>query len=224
LQVMTTEIDIHKIQKNIIFYLLFNKNGRFSDLNTKNISSDKFNFHLKRLIVLDLVTKTGKGRYNLTPKGKEFANRMDTDNKVYKKQAKLGVLIVLTKEKGGITKYLLQQRLKVPYYGYWGFVTGKAKIVETVFETAKRELDEETGYDAKLALTGIKHKMDYSKENKLLEDKFFFVIRASKPKGKLKSKFKGGKNKWLSEKEILSIENLFDGVRDSINIAMNNKL
>lgn len=216
---MSIEIDLHKIQKDILLYLLFNQIGSFSKLNKNKVSNDQFNYHLKRLVELGLVRKAKNNLYTLTTKGKEFANRLDTDNKVYEKQAKIGVLIVTVNK----NKYLIQQRLKEPYYGYYGFLTGKIRLGETVLETAARELKEETGYNAKLELLGIKHKMDYSKKGNLLEDKFFFTVKATSPSGKLKRKFKGGKNTWLTESQIKNIANLFDGVEESIFIIKGSK-
>lgn len=216
---MGIEVGLHKIQKDILVSLLFKPGLRFSKLNEGKVASDQFNFHLKRLIVEGLVQKENAGVYCLTPKGKEFANRLDTETKLYEKQAKIGVLICCINRIKGETAYLIQQRLKEPYFGFYGFITGKVKMGETVFETAQRELKEETGLGANLKLSGVKHKMDYSKDEELLEDKFFFVIKATNPKGKMIRKFEGGKNLWRTKKEILKLENLFDGVGETINMA-----
>jgi 8-oxo-dGTP pyrophosphatase MutT (NUDIX family) len=42
---------------------------------------------------------------------------------------------------------LVQKRLKEPYFGYKGFISGKIRYGEKIFETAKRELKEEAGLD-----------------------------------------------------------------------------
>ena len=73
---------------------------------------------------MDLVEKLTDGKYALTVKGKEFSNRFDTDNKVIERQAKLACGILCIKVEDGVTKYLLQKRLKQPYYGYYGVVGG----------------------------------------------------------------------------------------------------
>ena len=219
---MGTEIKLHPIQEEILLTLLFKPKLKFSNLNRYKISTDQFNFHLKRLLVLDLVEKSEKS-YVLTEKGKEFANRFDTENKNFEKQAKIGVLICCTDHEHGKTRYLVQQRLKEPYFGFHGFITGKVRLGEMILETAKRELKEETGYSASFKLVGVKHKMDYSEDERLLEDKFFFVIKASNLKGKLIEKFEGGKNIWLSESEIRSLPNLFDGVKETIRLAKEQK-
>jgi ADP-ribose pyrophosphatase len=61
-------------------------------------------------------------------------------------ELKLSVVIVLEDEEG---RHLQQQRLKQPYYGYWGHMTGKIRWGETMLEAGARELQEETGCTCK---------------------------------------------------------------------------
>lgn len=205
---------MHEIQIKILKELLFKPVAKFSDLNVTDLTNDHFTFHIKRLVELELVQKTDNG-YELSVTGKEFANRLDTDNLVVERQAKTGVLIVC---KSG-DRYLIQQRLKQPYYGFHGFMTGKTRWGETISETAVRELAEETGLVGIPELVGIKHKMDYELEGKLLEDKFFFVVKFVDPTGNLIGNFEGGKNIWLTENEIFRLPDLFDGVKESIEMS-----
>lgn len=216
---MTTELELHPIQADILRVLLFKPQARFSELNTTGMTTDHFTFHVKRLVETGLIEKTEQNTYQLTTIGKEFANRFDTDSVVLERQAKIGALVVGVKKEGRIRKYLIQQRLKQPYYGFYGFITGKVKWGETILETSAREFKEETGLEAKFSLVGIKHKMDYSSEGNLLEDKYFYVVKASDFRGELVTEFEGGKNKWLSKEEIFQLKNLFDGVDESIEMV-----
>ncbi|MDP2930780.1 MAG: NUDIX domain-containing protein [bacterium] len=216
--------EIHPIQARILRTMLFKEGARFADLNVLKLPTDHFNFHLKQLLSLRLVEKSPDNKYCLTAKGKEFANRLDTDKIVLEKQAKIGALICCVKQEGKIKKYLVQQRLKQPYYGFYGFFTGKIRWGETIEQTASRELKEETGLTGKISLAGIKHKMDYPTKGKILEDKFFFVFRVKNTEGKLLEKFEGGKNLWLTKKEIFELPDLFDGVGETINIINQKKL
>lgn len=209
---MAKELKIHPIQKQILISLLFRGEARFSDLNLKRCPTDQFTFHLKELLEQGLLKKNEAGEYSLTKEGKEFANRFDTENLVLEKQAKLSVIVVAEKSDGKMTKRIHQQRLKHPYYGYYGFVSGKIRWGETVLEAAARELKEETGLTANLEFAGIEHKTDYQKNGELLEDKFFYIVRAKNPKGNFVESFDGGKNFWLTEKELLSKENVFEDV------------
>lgn len=222
---MATESKIHPVQAKILVDLLFKPDENFSRLLKGTLlTSDHFSFHLNKLLDLGLIEKTKKGNYCLTTTGKEFANRFDTQKKIVEKQAKLGVLIVCVKKQKGVTQYLIQQRLKQPYYGFYGFISGKISWGETIKETAARELKEESGLLANMKFLGIEHKMDYSKKKELLEDKYFFIFRAENLRGNLRKKFKGGKNIWKSYKEIAALTNLFKDVKDIIAIVDRNKL
>ena len=211
--------DIHPIQSGILLKLLFKKEARFSQLNDTELSSDHFNFHLKKLLNIGLIEKTTNLKYQLSTTGKEFANRFDTDKGIIERQAKIGVLICCVNNINEEKEFLLQQRLKQPYYGFWGFITGKVRWGESIFKTAERELKEETGLKASFTLAGIKHKTDFDKNGILLEDKFFFVIKGTNVSGKLKKTFEGGINEWFSENKILKINDLFSDVDQTLKIA-----
>ncbi len=218
-----TEVPVHVIQVEILRTLPFAGEGaRFSELNVLKVPNDHFSFHLKQLVESGLVEKAEDGRYRLTATGKEFANRFDADTPEktrIERQAKLGVLVLCVDNSSGKRKYLVQQRLKHPYYGYHGFVTGKVKWGETVEETAARELKEEAGLAAKLVFFGVQHKMDYSEEGELLEDKFFFMFRGENASGKLIEQFEGGRNRWLSRDETLAIPEVFSDVPEVFDIV-----
>ncbi|HUW21368.1 MAG TPA: NUDIX domain-containing protein [Candidatus Bathyarchaeia archaeon] len=220
---MSFEINIHSIQAQVLMALLFKRKARFSELNSDKIPTDHFTFHLKQLVNQALVKKIGNGKYCLTNQGKEFANRFDTERAKFEKQAKIGVVVCGVKLANGVRKYLVQQRLKQPFYGYYGFVSGKIRFGETVSETAVREFQEETGLTGQFSLTGIEHKMDFSEKGELLEDKFFFIFRVKKPLGKLVKSFAGGRNQWLAKKEIEKLDKRFGDVMAIIKVLEQRK-
>jgi len=200
---MSQNIEIHPIQAAALRVLMFKPIATFTELNTSKVSTDQFNFHLKQILKQSLVRKN-QGKYELTPKGKEFTNRFDTDTKdvKYERQAKIGVLVAAIKKEKGKEYWLLQQRLKQPFYGYFGRITGKIRWGNTAEETALRELKEETGLTAgKVTFKGVEHKMDYDGEGQLLEEKFFFVYIAENLTGTLIGEFEGGKNFWFTREE-----------------------
>ncbi len=216
---MNVQLEVHATQAEIIRHLLFSPEARFSELNTGGLSSDKFSFHLRRLTNLGLLTKRDD-KYSLTTLGKEFANRLDTDEGIIERQAKLTVMLVPVRdEPDGERQYLVQRRLKQPYFGYWGFLSGKVRWGETVLAAAARELREETGLAGELTYLGTQHKLDYSHESKLLEDKYFFVVLADKLGGELMERIEGGENEWQTAQQILAQERLFQGMDMSLRLA-----
>ena len=163
-----------------------------------------------------LLQKDEDKEYSLTTRGKQFAQMLDTDNFEMEKQAKIGVAISAMREENGIKEYLIQERCKEPYFGYFGFMTGKIKWGETIFETAAREFQEEMGIEATFRLIGVKHKMDYSEEQYLLEDKYFFIFLAENLSGEVIQEFEGGKNHWCTREELEKNPRVFHGVLDHI--------
>ena len=108
------------------------------------------------------------------------------------------------------TEYLFQERLKQPYYGFWGFAIGKIRWGETILQTAERELMEETGLKADHRIAGLYHELVYQTETgEQLEDKMFFVIHCTNTTGNLVEQFEGGRNKWMTRSEALKLPKIF---------------
>jgi ADP-ribose pyrophosphatase YjhB (NUDIX family)/predicted transcriptional regulator len=200
---MSIDKQLHKAHVAILHVLLFQPAARFADLQkASQLTSDHFNFYLKQLIDEQFVTKNKAGSYHLTPKGKEFANRFDTDARQVERQPKVAVCLLIRRQDG---KQLVQQRLKQPFYGYWGRPTGKIRWGETILQAAERELLEETGLQANLEFESIYHKQDFSQQTgEMLEDKIFFIIACNNPRGDLIEEFEGGRNAWMTQQEYAS--------------------
>jgi ADP-ribose pyrophosphatase YjhB (NUDIX family)/predicted transcriptional regulator len=215
---MSIEQKVHPAQVAIIRVLLFTPSAPFAALQkASDLTSDHFNFHVKALLDQALIEKNKEGHYKLTRGGKEYANRFDTDARTVERQPKVAVSLMITREDG---KQLLQQRLKQPYYGYWGRPTGKIRWGESILETGARELMEETGLTGEFAFDSIYHKMDFNKETgELLEDKIFFVLNVTNVRGELVEEFEGGRNAWMTQQEYgaqpLSFENNKDRFKES---------
>jgi len=207
---MSIDKELHPAHVAILHVLLFRPDARFAELQKASaLGSDHFNFYLKQLLEEKFVAKNVGGAYHLTQKGKEFANRFDTDERKVERQPKVAVCLMIRRDDG---KQLLQQRLKQPFYGYWGRPTGKIRWGETILESAARELMEETGLEADLSFEEIYHKMDFDKEtNDMLEDKIFFTIACDNPRGELIEEFEGGRNAWMTQAEYDAQELSFGG-------------
>lgn len=210
---MSIDKQLHPAHVAILRVLLFQPTARFAHLQKQsNLSSDHFTFYLKQLLEEAFISKQTSGLYTLTFKGKEFANRFDTEARVVERQPKVAVCLMIRREDG---KQLVQQRLKQPFYGYWGRPTGKIRWGETILEAAARELHEETGLTATLAFEAVWHKMDYNQtDHSLLEDKVFFIIGGSHPRGTLLEVFEGGRNAWLTQAEYAAQELSFEATNE----------
>jgi ADP-ribose pyrophosphatase YjhB (NUDIX family) len=213
---MSYEPNTHTTQVTILRHLLFTPSAAFADLQkATNLTSDHFNFHIKKLVEEGYVEKTEK-HYKLTNKGKEYANRLDTDENAIEKQPKVSVIITLERHnEKGEREFLFQQRKKNPYFDFWGRVGGKVRWGESVIEAAERELKEETGLEADFEYKMLYHKRDYDKvTDNLLEDKIFLCVHANKYRGELNESFEGGVNKWMTEEEFHLQPKCFTSVDD----------
>lgn len=202
---MSHKVDIHQAQTDILRELLFQPKAGYAQLQKPTgLSSDHFNFHIKKLIELGFVKKISRGSYTLTPAGKEHANKLDTDNRSIERQPKVAVLLCIKRQtKRGETEFLMHQRTKHPYFGYWGFPTGKVRWGETILQAAARELAEETNLHADLDYIGLYHELVKIKETgEIIEDKIFHLIACTNVSGTLLIDFEGGHNEWKTRAGI----------------------
>jgi len=205
--------NLNQFQINILCFLLFKPQSRFKELNTEQLTTDNFSYHIRSLIRLELIKKEGQ-LYFLTSKGKMVANKMDTATKTVEKQPKVSVMIIPHKKIDGVEKYLIQQRTKEPYFGYWGFISGKIKFGETLEQTVIRELMEEAGVGGKPKFCYEIHEMVYDKKSQeQLEDKFFHIMEVTNITGEIKDT-QEGKNTWLSAPEFKSITPKYHNEQD----------
>ena len=212
---MSYEPSAHVAQTVILRHLLFCTEAGFAEIQKKTeLTSDHFNFHIKRLIDQGYVQKR-EGHYNLTRRGKEYANRMDTNECEIEKQPKVSIVITLERQgEGNRREFLFQQRKKNPFYDFWGRASGKMRWGETVIEAARRELKEETGLDATFEYKLLYHKRDYDKAGELLEDKIFLCVHSNEYTGDLIEEFEGGINRWMTMEELLVQPKRFVGIDD----------
>lgn len=198
-------MQLHYYQMIALKSLLLSKDLSFAQLNTEKLSSDQFTYHLKALIRLGLISKNPGNRYELTQSGKQLASGIDTETSRYEKQPKTGVCIIVEKVENGKKYVLVQERLKQPYYGYFGFIAGKCRYGEVILETGKRELMEEADLQGKVELKAILREHVYNKDGEILEDKIFHILHVVDPVGELKVSFDSGANQWLEVNKLVSV-------------------
>lgn len=202
---MSHEVKIHEAQTKILRELLFLPEVNFAALQkVSGLESDHAKFHIKRLVELGYVEKHG-AKYSLSVKGKEYANKLDTDAGVIERQPKVAVMLVIERERAGRKEYLLQQRRKHPYYGYWGAPTGKVRWGESIFETASRELMEETGLTGIFEHRAINHeRVRHETTGEIVEDKIFHLMFCNNVNGSLSEDYEGGHNAWRTLEDMSS--------------------
>ncbi len=165
--------DLHDIQMQIINELSRTGPAMFGALRPHDVATDHFTYHIKTVIEKGLVAvdrRNGKKYYVLTELGKRFADSFEFSKKKLLNQGMIITVFCVSKEVKGETKYLMSKRLYAPWRGHLGFPAGKVHFGETTFETARRELLEETGLEAQLELRQVIHYIDFDETGKLLRD------------------------------------------------------
>jgi len=200
---MSHEAQVHDAQTKILRELLFIPETKFAELQkVSGLESDHAKFHIKRLVELGYVEKNG-GLYRLSIQGKEYANKLDTDAGVIERQPKVAVMLVVERVNNDKKEYLLQERLKHPYYGFWGSPTGKIRWGESFLEAAARELEEETGLVGEFEYRGVMHeRVRHEDTGEIVEDKIFNLMFCDKFSGELMVEFDGGRNAWRTLEEM----------------------
>ena len=209
--IMSHEAKIHEAQTKILRELLFVPHTNFAALSkATGLDSDHAKFHIKRLVELGYVKKVDSG-YALSIKGKEYANKLDTCRNTIERQPKSTTIMILQNPETG--KFVIQQRLKNPYYGFMTFYSGKISWGESIYETAVRETLEETGLVTKAKdwdWRGIYHEhTKHASTGEIIEDKIFYVMYTDKFSGELIEQYEGGNNFWMTLDEVRASDKYF---------------
>lgn len=113
-------------------------------------------------------------------------------------------------------KFIFQERHKQPYYGYWGFPTGKIRWGETMIEATARKLMEETGLSATLRVVSFHHKLDYDENNEMLEDKYLVLVHGVDPRGEMLTETETHTNHWLTPDEYRRLDKRFGDIDETL--------
>jgi ADP-ribose pyrophosphatase YjhB (NUDIX family) len=197
------EDTLHDIQRTLLRKLTVNSSLKFNDLLIEDIESEHMNYHLKKLIQAGFVVKKDK-MYMLTDLGKEFSNRIDDITNKYELQPKTGILINgVRKNDERAIELLFTRRLKEPYYGKVGRLTGKVRYGELLEEAAKRILQEETSLSANsFVLEKIYHKLRKRENGIIVQDVIFYQFLVKDFYGDFIKKTPFQENFFITKREL----------------------
>ena len=205
--------ELHILQTKVLRELSLHQTRRFSDMmSVTELTSDDFKFHLRKLVKLGLVLKNIDGVYELTARGKELANRFDYDDQAPIRQPKLTTVVFLKRHNPttGEIEYLFQQRLRQPFFHYWGAIGEPIRWGEAFETAAARGPLEQTGLVSQLSFKGFyrqRDKLEGSQE--ILEDKLFVIFVANHSGDRLKD-WPFASNQWADADWLKSQPQHFD--------------
>ncbi len=191
---------LHPVQMKILRELLFSPSLKFSEIKPLKMEGSQFVFHLDKLINVGYLEKVDS-IYTLTPRGREYANKMDEKTKLVIPQAKVSAVQCAVKKEGKKKYYLIYTRLKHPFYGCQGFPTEKVAWGESLHEASQRGLEEETGLRGKAQLFAIRHYRVYLPSQELVEDKIMYAHKIEDPQGVLRANLEGEFD-WIREEDL----------------------
>jgi ADP-ribose pyrophosphatase YjhB (NUDIX family) len=189
----------HEIRKAILLKLIHAPRAAYGQLWDRNVESAKFAYHLKQLEEEGLVQKYDDG-YGLTPEGRKHSAFIEGDTGV---RAELPTPIVVILARKGDT-LLYQKRLKEPFYGVWGPISGKVNFGWNPKECAIRDLKEESGLDAhQMEFRAIQFIKTYEGE-RLLHHHLLYVFETSEFSGELIARTHKAMNEFITLAEAKS--------------------
>jgi hypothetical protein len=179
---------------------------RYNELKPKDLDGNVFTYHLKGLIVDNLVQKNETGEYSLTYAGRDYIVHRNEDSAL---SAHSIFLIVLKRQ----SEYLLRCRDVQPLIGYTGFVHGEPEAGVDIIQTASKRLQDKTGiHDAGLAVVGSALIAQYRLDE--LQSYSHAVIILGETQSDIEIKSDGtGHNFWAS---LDSVEKLLPSCEDIV--------
>lgn len=212
-------VELNKIQVTVMRELWFHTSRRFSEMMAvTELTSDDFKFHLRKLVKLGLVEKNEDHAYRLTIRGKEFANRFEYENgaPIYQPKMTTATYVRRINQVSGEVEYLFHQRLRQPFYHYWGVIGRPVRLGETFEEAAKQGLEEQIGLTTPLVLKGFYRQRDVAVESgEVLEDKLFVVYQAEW-KGQELIHWPHANAKWMTLSDFETTAKRFDSCVDML--------
>ena len=123
------------------------------------------------------------------------------------KQEKSAGAVVFTYEKNEPLFLLLKNTLKTTY---WEFPKGKIEAEESIEETVKREVEEETGLKNLLITPGFEHKIRwfFRFKGELIQKEAVYLLIETEEKNKVKISSEHQEFKWMDFQEAMKKINI----------------
>lgn len=205
---------LHQYQTEILRKLSKVTALKFNQILLEGLKSEHTNYHLKKLVELGYIRKE-KNTYTLTNTGKDFVGMLDDNKDIVEKQPKVSILLNIKSRTEEGTNHLLCKRLKQPYLGKVGRLTGKVRFGESISEAAERELYEETGLKStNTKVKGVYHKIRKDTNSQVVQDNVFFIVDIINPTGDLIKQSIAQENFWITKNELENSKelDLFDSL------------
>lgn len=208
---------LSNIQNHILSKLKNAKSLRFSELKTKNIENDLFNYHLQFLVKKGYLDRLEDG-YALSTLGIKYVADPYTSNSAITSLFKINVITIVSRIVDGKIEILNQVRKSNPSYGKVGVMGGVVLKGELIEDAATRKLKQETGLEAKFKHIGCERRITY-KDGEIFSDLMFPITYADSYSGVLiDTEF--GQNMWVPiEQAIINESDPKDSIK-AIRIAL----
>ncbi len=207
---MRKESGLHPAQTRALDLLRQVTTARFSDmLRETTLTSDTFKFHVRKLVSLGLIAKNAEGLYELTIKGKDFANRLDETTGRQIEQPKASILLLGRSVVDGVTYYLAHKRTREPYRNWWGIASAPVLRGVPLAASAAHAFRRQTGITADFHVASMARVIDKTHEGDVLEDKIFALMIADIEGVPKPHEWHGGESIWLTREQILQLSPLF---------------
>ncbi len=141
---------MHRIDRYVFTHLLTHEAQKFSELKPPGIEGNTLTYRLKKLQKEGLILKTPEGRYELTPDGRFFTDRLNIQRFTPRQLPRPISLLVVRRN----NEWLLYSRHIHPLRKLIGLPHSNLRSGESIITTAERRLEETTGLKAKLTYRG----------------------------------------------------------------------
>jgi ADP-ribose pyrophosphatase YjhB (NUDIX family) len=196
---------MHNIQKEIILDLIHKPKAAFTELLKGRRNSNDFSYHLNALKENKLIILK-EGFYSLSSEGKKLSAFIEGATGERAEFPTFSHVIIAWKGR----KLLAQRRLKEPFYGVWGLISGKINFGLNIEECALRDITEESGLYAKAAKLIAVNQIKTNEEGKLAFHHIMFHVRLDGITGKLLEKTYKAENKWVTVEEFKQLNRFPD--------------